>query len=175
MSPQNIGAGGSVEPPVLGEDEHLDAFDEATLDALRDLMARVDPVPAQLDDRVKFALTVQALEAEIAELQRLPSEAAGVRSVDYARAQTVTFTTDAMTAMVTITAVDADTVRIDGWVTGGAVEVELRERSRSSLVDTDEDGRFVFDQVPRGMVQFVLRPTTAGTTARPVITPTIEL
>jgi hypothetical protein len=155
-------------------DELLDAHDAASLGAVRELFDRIDPVPAMLGDRVKFALTVRALEAEIADLQRLPAEGAGVRSLDYARAQTVTFTTDNLTAMVTITPLGADTVRIDGWVTGGQVEVELRERSRSSIVDTDDDGRFVFERVPRGLAQFVLRPR-GGSHTRAVITPSIEL
>lgn len=154
--------------------EPLDAQDAAVLGAVRELYDRIDPVPAMLGDRVKFALTVHGLEAEIADLQRLPAEGAGVRSIDYARAQTVTFTTDNLTAMVTITPLDADTVRVDGWVTGGRVEVELRERSRSSMIDTDEDGRFVFEPVPRGLAQFVLRPR-GGPHTRAVITPTIEL
>ena len=36
--------------------------------------ARIDPVPAGLTDDVKFALTVHALHAEVAELQRLGLE-----------------------------------------------------------------------------------------------------
>ncbi|HEV7146254.1 MAG TPA: hypothetical protein VGN48_04580 [Pedococcus sp.] len=155
--------------------ELLDGEDLAILGEVREVFDRVDPVPSSLGDRVKFALTVQALEAEVAQLQRLSTEAAGVRSVDYARAQTVTFTSDSITAMVTISALDSETVRVDGWVTGGRVEVELRERSRSSFLATDADGRFVFERIARGLAQFVLRPLDSGAQARPVITPTIEL
>ena len=164
MSPQDDMATGS-----------LDAKDDAVLAAIRELFDRVDPVPAGLGDQVKFALTFQALEAEIAELQRLPLASPAVRAVDYTRAETVTFTSDSLTAMVTITGLDHETVRIDGWVTGGHVEVELREQSRSTTVQTDEDGRFVFDVVTRGLAQFVLRPLDPDSGARPVITPSIEL
>ena len=157
------------------ETELLDDDDLAILGEVREAFDRLDPVPATLGDRVKFALTVQALEGEVAQLQRLSTEGAGVRSVDYARAQTVTFSSGSLTAMVTISALDTDTVRVDGWVTGGRVEVELRERSRSSFLETDADGRFVFERIARGLAQFVLRPLDDGTQARPVITPTIEL
>lgn len=153
----------------------LDAEDDAVLAAVREVFDRIDPVPAGLGDQVKFALTVRALEAEIAELQRLPMAGTAVRSMDYTRAETVTFASGSLTAMVTITHLDRDSVRIDGWVTGGRVEVELRERSRSSTVETDEDGRFVFASVARGLAQFVLRPLEAGSAQRPVITPSIEL
>ncbi len=153
----------------------LDARDDAVLAAVREVFDRVDPVPARLGDQVKFALTVQALEAEIAELQRTPLASSAVRSVDYTRAQTVTFASGRLTAMVTINPIDRDRVRLDGWVTGGRVEVELRERSRSSTVETDENGRFVFDSVGRGLAQFVIRSLDAESTQRPVITPSIEL
>lgn len=164
----------SATDPADPADQPLDAVDGAVLAGVRELYAALDPVPEAMGERVKFALTVQALEAEIAELQRLPVESMAVRSVDYARAETITFTSDHLTAMVTITGVDADTVRIDGWVTGGPVEVELRERTRSSSVEADEDGRFVFVTVGRGMVQFVIRPT-GGSGHRPVITPSLEV
>lgn len=164
-----------MSPDQSREMDRLDDDDLAILGEIREVFDRVDPVPATLGERVKFALTVQALEGEVAELQRLSPEGAGVRSVDYARAQTVTFTSDRLTAMVTISMLDAQTVRVDGWVTGGRVEVELRERSRSSFLETDADGRFVFEGIARGLAQFVLRPLNAGADARPVITPTIEL
>jgi hypothetical protein len=153
----------------------LDALDGAVLAAVREVFERIDPVPAGLGDQVKFALTFQALEAEVAELQRLPLESSAVRAVDYARAQTVTFISERLTAMVTITGLDDETVRIDGWVTGGRFTVELRERSRSTSVETDADGRFVFESVARGIAQFVLRPVGPSSTPRPVITPSIEL
>jgi hypothetical protein len=153
----------------------LDARDDAVLAAVREVFDRADPVPARLGDQVKFALTVQALEAEIAELQRTPLASSAARSVDYTRVQTVTFASGRLTAMVTINPIDRDRVRLDGWVTGGRVEVELRERSRSSTVETDENGRFVFDSVARGLAQFVIRPLDAESTQRPVITPSIEL
>ncbi len=154
--------------------EPLDQYDEHVLRGVREIHARLDPVPAQLADDIKFALSVQALHAEVAELQRLGAEGSLVRSVDYTRAETLTFTSDQLSVMVTITELDSDHVRLDGWVTGAdAVEVELRAGSRSSSSTADDDGRFAFTDVSHGMVQFVFHP--ADPASRPVITPNVEI
>lgn len=153
--------------------ESLDHVDATVLRALRRLHARLDPVPAGLTDDVKFALTVQALHAQVAELTRVGADDALVRSVDYTRAETLTFTGGPFTAMVTVVATGPDEVRVDGWVTGGPVRVELRERDRMTSVDVEEEGRFVLDGVRRGLVQFVLHPVDGD--VKPVITPAIEL
>jgi hypothetical protein len=154
-------------------DHPLDEIDTALLDELRTTLQTIDPMPPDLDQRVQFALTVQALHAEIAELQRLPGEVAGVRSRDYERVDTVTFTSESMSAVVTITRVDADSARVDGWVDGDLAEVELRERSRTSSVTVDPDGRFAFAHVERGLVQFLFR--FVDVEISPVITPSMEV
>lgn len=153
--------------------EKLDDVDATVLRALRELHARLDPVPAGLTDDIKFALSVQALHAEVAELTRVGADDALVRSVDYTRAETLTFTGGPFTAMVTVAASGPDEVRVDGWVTGGPVRVELRERDRMTSVDVEEEGRFVLEGVHRGLVQFVLHPIDDD--IKPVITPVIEL
>ena len=71
----------NIDPTTLP----LDESDVALLAALRALHAELDPVPAGLTDDVKFALTVQALHAEVAELTRLSADSALVRSVKWPR------------------------------------------------------------------------------------------
>jgi hypothetical protein len=68
---------------------------------------------------------------------------------------------------------EGTTVRVDGWVTGGETQVELRVGERSLHTTADVNGRFVLTAVPRGRARFVLRPMSPA--VRPVITPTIEL
>ena len=124
-------------------------------------------------DRISFGITLDALHAEIAELQR-SGDLVGVRSDEMTDAQTITFTSSTMTTMVTITSTSGDAVRIDGWISPGAgVAVELRLASGSLHATANEDGRFVFEDVPRGLAQFVLRPGEASGGA--VVTPSIKL
>lgn len=164
-------------------DELLDDTDEVVLSAVRALHSRIDPVPSGLTDRIKFELTLAALHAEIAELSRVPL--AGVRDdrTQYAATESVTFTSSTLSLMVTFgpagDRAGGDTVRVDGWVTGGAASVELRIGDTSYPATPDEHGRFVIDGVPHGSARFVLRPGSAdGATpgeGRPVITPSIEV
>jgi hypothetical protein len=151
-------------------------IDDADAAALRDL-ARIydalDPVPRGLVDRVKFGLTLDALHAEIAELQR-SSGLVGVRAEAAGDVQSVTFTSATLTTMITVTPTSADRVRVDGWIApGGGVAVELRGRTTTRHTVADPDGRFAFDDVAKGLAQFVLRPPTVE--ARPVVTPSIEI
>jgi hypothetical protein len=165
-----------AERPGLAElaAQPIDADDLRALAAMAELYDRLDPVPAGLVDRIQFGITLDALHAEIAELQR-SGDLAGVRSSDAVEAQTITFTSASLTTMVTVTPTTADRVRIDGWVApGGGVDVELRVQTHSLHTTADSDGRFVFDDVPRGLAQFVLRPPSS-VTRRPVVTPSIDL
>lgn len=154
-------------------EQPLDDVDRALLHSLRATLEAADPMPPDLDERVQLALTVQALHAEIAELERLPGELAGVRSHDYTRVDTVTFTSESISAVVTISRIDNETARIDGWLDGDIAEVELRERQRTSTTTVDAEGRFVFTRVERGLVQFLFRFAEPGT--NPVITPSMEV
>jgi hypothetical protein len=137
------------------------------------MYATLDPVPSGLTERVQFGITLDALHAEIADLQRTGS-LAGVRSDGATATETVTFTSASMSIMVTISRLSGERVRVDGWIAPGErASVDLRLRDHVLTQDADEDGRFVFDDVPRGLVQFVVRPP--GDQRRPVITPSIEI
>lgn len=152
----------------------LDGQDELVLRQTASVYDSLDPVPAGLVDRVQFSITLDSLHAEIAELQRT-GDLTGVRSSEATEAQTVTFTSASLTTMVTITALSASRARLDGWVApGGGVSVELRVVDGSRHTTADADGRFVFDDVPRGLAQLVLRPP-AGSTNSTVVTPSIEI
>ena len=79
----------------------LDDVDAHVLDQLRHLHEVVDPPPADLVDRVKFAMTVAALEAEVADIVS-SATLETVRGTDYDRADTVTFASDGLSVMVSI-------------------------------------------------------------------------
>ena len=152
----------------------VDDTDVQILQRVAELYEQADPVPPGLIERIQFGITLDALHAEIAELQRT-AELTGVRSASAADTQSITFTSTSLTTMVTITVLSADRVRIDGWLAPvGEVSVELRTRDRTLSVTSDADGRFVFESVPRGLAQFAMHPR-AGENGPGVVTPTIEI
>ncbi len=150
---------------IPGADELLDATDERILTHLATLYTRIDPVPADLLERIDFRLAVAELEADIAELTR--GELVGVRGEE---TDSVTFTSGSLSLMVT-TVVSAHRARIDGWVTSPGAEVDAVAEGVTRSVVADDDGRFSLDDVPRGHVHFVVRRDGY----RPVITPSMEI
>ena len=156
----------------------IDAIDLSNLRAVRRLYAHVDPVPPGLTERMKFAITVQALHAEVAEL--MDSALLVTRQSDARTEPTptdsVTFTAASVSLMVTATSdEDDDRLTIDGWVTvpGALIEVVTTEETRSEVADAN--GRFVLDDVPHGPVHFVILTDPEDPAVRPVITPTIQV
>ena len=158
----------------------IDARDLANLGQVRDLFAHADPVPSDLAERIKFAITVHALHAEVAEL--MDSALLVTRGTDAKIEPTptdsVTFTAASVSLMVSAGPSDAedadDRVRVDGWVTvaGAQVEAVTTEGSRTAI--SDANGRFVLDDLPHGPVHFVV--TDPGNEdMRPVITPAIQI
>ncbi|MGL4176309.1 MAG: hypothetical protein ACRCSN_09545 [Dermatophilaceae bacterium] len=152
-------------------DGPLDDVDAAVAEALRAMLDALDPVPVGLAGRAQFAMTVAALEADVARIVQ-PETSGIVRAADYDRASSITFASDGLSVMVAIEQTGAETATVRGWLTAPA-EVEVRERSRTRSVTTDDRGRFTVEGVARGLVHFVIRP--ADPHARPVITPTFEI
>lgn len=154
--------------------EELDELDATALAAIRSVYLASDPVPPGLAERAKFAMTVAALEAEVAEITATSPQEAGVRATEYDRASTITFSSDQLSAMITVEVVDGTTARLSGWVTTGRTLIEVRERSRTQETTSDEEGRFSFASVERGLVHLVMRrlDTPQG---KPVITPALEI
>lgn len=157
----------------MTELESLDRTDYIILADLREMYSRVDPAPANLTERIKFALTVQALQAEVAELTS--TELALTRGQpEPDETSTVTFSTEAMSIMLTLSASGASTARVDGWLTCGRADVELTVGDGKVLhAVADEGGRFVFDDVPPGQARLLVRGHDGS--SRPVITPAFTI
>ena len=160
--------------------EPLDGEDVAILLALADFYHRNDDVPDGLVDRLAFTVALAEMEAELAELQNVDRDLVGARgesSGDAEEARTITFASSSLSAMVTVSAEDVDTVRIDGWVAPAeAMDVDLRLGTGQRRICSDADGRFVFTDVPHGLVTLVFRGEQDGRTGpRPVVTPTFQL
>jgi hypothetical protein len=154
----------------------LDAQDAVIMDRIALLFATGDPVPDGLVDRLQFGITLDALNAELAELQAIPLAMTAARGAEQAtEVKSLTFTSDSLTTMITISPDGPERVRIDGWAApGAALHVELHQGSDVRETAADEDGRFVFADIPHGLTHFVLRPPTPADHP-PVMTPNVEI
>jgi hypothetical protein len=158
-----------------GAADQLDARDEELLGLLRECHEAMDPMPGSLVERSLFALALQDLDAEVFRLaESYELEPAGARGEE---ARVVTFDSDSLTVMIRIHPQDR-VVRIDGWLAPPQpCRVELRTGGRVLSTGADEEGRFVLDQVPRGLAQLVVRrgePMTGGS-EQSILTPAIVL
>jgi hypothetical protein len=153
----------------------LDGSDAIVLSMIADLYSYIDPVPSDLVDRLEFSITLDALNAELAELQQLPEAALASRAEQASAVKTLTFTSDSLTTMVAISPDGPDRVRIDGWIAPGAeATVELHQGGLNRQVSADADGRFVFEDLAHGLTRFVVRPAEPAAHP-PVMTPAVEI
>jgi len=149
----------------------LDDRDQAILDRLAAVHALIDPPPADLDERVSFAIALDAVDAEVARLSEQLAVGSGARGTE--RTRTITFDSDSRTVMITIVDRPDGRVRIDGWLApAAALQVELRlpEPATPRLVTADAAGRFAFDSVSHGLAQLLVQPPEDGASPR-VVTP----
>jgi hypothetical protein len=155
---------------VPGADQPIDGTDLALLEGVRELYTQLDPVPADLVDRVQFALALEELDVEVFRLATADRVPAAVRGAEETR--TITFDSDSLTVMFSVSPSGATTVRLDGWLAPPAAHrVELRTESGPIQTDADEDGRFAVEGVPRGLAQLVVHPSGS----RAVVTPSVVL
>lgn len=158
-------------------DRPLDAADATLLHELAELFDAVDPVPAGLADRLRFSLALDEVYAEVAAMTRVSADAAGVRSEQAdVRTQTMSFSAESLTIMVTVTHTGPDRVRLDGWVAPAAplpVRVRMVEGRFHTLAD--DAGRFVFTDLPDGFVQLMFGAGGGDDGGQVVVTPSFEL
>ena len=149
----------------------IGADDLALLEQVRAVWDRHDPVPTSLAERIEFALTLDALETEVATLTQVDLASTGSRAGETEAVRTVTFTSETLDTMVTLTDAPDGTVRVDGWIApAAAMRVEVLVAGSTLEVEADDDGRFVLESVPKGLAKFALHPG-----GRTVLSPTIEL
>jgi hypothetical protein len=158
-------------------DEPLDDVDVGLLDGIRELFEAIDPMPADLPERIRFFLALRDLEIEVARLtEEADLSALAVRGAEQSR--TITFDSDSLTIMIRIDGNKDDTVRIDGWLAPPqSREIEMKATAGSLTASSDEQGRFAFARVPRGTAQLIVRPADPGPggSGRSVVTPALIL
>ena len=159
----------------------LDDTDQEILDRLAVVAGRLDPQPADLDERIRFALALDELDVEVARLADDLLLGSGARAAE--RTRTITFEAASLSVMITLVGRSGGRMRLDGWLAPpAAVPVELRLRSasdararteiRTRATTADESGRFVFDEVPQGLAQLRVRSPGPGAG---IVTPSLLL
>ena len=154
----------------------LDESDEAVLAEVATMLDTIDPLPADLVERMQFALALDEVFDEVAEMTRVLDDALAVRTeiADAIRTQRVPFPAEGLTALVTLWEAAPGGVRIDGWISpAGARRVSLRMQGADRDVVSDERGRFVADDLREGFVQLVFHPL--GDETGLVVTPLFKL
>jgi len=153
--------------------------DDATVLArLRRMWERADPAPADLADRVLFALELEDLDTEF-ELLRLTERgdaSVGTRANRRTDVTSITFSGPSLTVMLAVSGTGARR-RVDGWLAPAGpsrVVVHSAEGERETAVDAT--GRFVLESVPTGMLRLVVHPEPGNDgPAPPFLTPTVEI
>lgn len=151
--------------------------DEQLLAAVRELLDRIDPPPADLADGVLARLDVEDLELEyeLLSLVDAGSLAGAVRSAPDTEAdESVTLEFAGATYRVLLRIDTVDGVRrVDGWVMPAVPlrvslvpdsEGPVADYSESRSTTPDDNGRFEFARVERGRFRVWLHPEqpTAG-------------
>lgn len=149
--------------------------DAALFRALRRAWEAVDPVPADLVDRMVAAVATADLSREYALLALVEgSQLAAVRGD--ADMLTLQFSDGTTNVLIHVTGTPSDGRRIDGWVDGSARSVQLVQEAETFTV-TPEAGRFAFDEVPAGVsrLRILLESAPQPGAAAEVMTPRFEV
>ncbi len=131
------------------------AADAALFARMRRMWGEVDPVPADLVDRMVAAVAVEDLTREYALLTLVEgSVLAAVRGeTDTA---TLQFSDGTTTVLLHVSATEGGSRRIDGWVDGEPLAIRLVQGDLDWSAEPGEHGRFAFDSVPSGVCRLRL-------------------
>jgi hypothetical protein len=166
-----------MTPPEPGRlppaDEPLDDADFGVLGDIRELFETVDPMPADLPERIRFRLALRDLEVEVARLAEEVQLTVAARGNEQTR--TITFDSDSLTIMIRLDANRDGTVRVDGWLAPPQRrQVEMKTTADPLTAVSDAHGRFAFARVPRGTAQLIVHPAEpASGDTRSVVTPAL--
>ena len=149
------------------------AADAALFARMRRMWEDVDPVPADLVDRMVAAVAVEDLSREYALLTLVEGTFAAVRGeTDTA---TLQFSDGTTSVLLHVTATEGGDRRVDGWVDATALAIRLIQGDREWSAEPGEHGRFAFDEVTPGMARLRLVVRDADGTLRDFQTPQFEV
>lgn len=148
------------------------ADDAALFAQLRGLWEEVDPLPADLVDRMVAAVASADLSREYALLTLVEGATTPVRSDN--DTATLQFSDGTTSILLHVSDAGGDRRRIDGWTDAEAVEVHLIQGDRDAATTPGEHGRFAFEDVAPGLSR-VRMVTRAGEEDREFLTPQFEV
>ena len=149
------------------------AADAALFAQMRRMWQDVDPVPADLVDRMVATVAVEDLSREYALLTLVEGALAAVRGeTDTA---TLQFSDGKTSVLVHVTVTEDGARRIDGWVDAAALAIRLSQGDREWRTDPGEHGRFAFDSVPPGVSRLRLVVRGADDNLHDFQTPQFEV
>lgn len=150
------------------------AADAALFARMRAMWEDVDPMPAEMVDRMVAAVAVEDLSREYALLTLVDSsELAAVRGeTDTA---TLQFSDGTTSVLVHVTATEDASRRIDGWVDAAVLAIRLVQGDREWTADPGEHGRFAFEKVAAGVSRLRLVVRSADGDLRDFQTPQFEV
>lgn len=149
------------------------AADAALFAQLRHVWDAVDPVPADLVDRMVAAVAVEDLSREYALLTLVEGvELAEVRGET--DTLTLQFSDGSTSVLLHVSATEGNLRRVDGWVDATALAVRLSQGEREWSADPGESGRFAFEGVAPGVsrIRLVIKD---GDGVREFMTPQFEV
>ena len=149
------------------------AADAALFARMRRMWEEVDPVPADLVDRMVAAVAVEDLSREYALLTLVEGSFAEVRGES--DTATLQFSDGTTSVLLHVTATEDGGRRVDGWVDATALAIRLVQGDRDWAAEPGEHGRFAFDEVAPGMARLRLVVRAADGELRDFQTPQFEI
>ncbi|WP_203581727.1 hypothetical protein [Microbacterium hibisci] len=149
------------------------AADAALFARMRRMWEDVDPVPAELVDRMVAAVAVEDLSREYALLTLVEGTLAAVRGE--ADTATLQFSDGTTTVLLHVTATEDGGRRVDGWMDAEALAIRLIQGDREWSAEPGEHGRFAFEEVTPGVARLRLVVRDADGAMRDFQTPQFEV
>lgn len=149
------------------------AADAALFARMRRMWEDVDPVPADMVDRMVAAVAVEDLSREYALLTLVEGSLGAVRGES--DTATLQFSDGTTSVLLHVTATEGGGRRVDGWVDASALAIRLAQGDREWSAEPGEHGRFAFEDVTPGVSRLRLVVRDAGGELRDFQTPQFEV
>lgn len=149
------------------------AADAALFARMRRMWEDVDPVPADMVDRMVAAVAVEDLSREYALLTLVEGSLGAVRGES--DTATLQFSDGTTSVLLHVTAIEGGGRRVDGWVDASALAIRLAQGDREWSAEPGEHGRFAFEDVTPGVSRLRLVVRDAGGELRDFQTPQFEV